>query len=50
MYEYGAQFRNLIGQITDIAELDKVIYFVEGLKHATKTEVNYRVPANFEDA
>src|SRR5437868_1444130 len=33
-----------------MAELDKVTYFVEGLKHATKTEVNYRAPANFEDA
>ena len=50
VHEYGAQFRNLIGQITDIAELDKVTYFVEGLKHATKMEVNYRVPGNFEDA
>src|SRR5205085_4703365 len=50
VHEYGAQFRNLIGQITDMAELDKVTYFVEGLKHSTKMEVNYRAPANFEDA
>ena len=41
IYKYGAQFRNLIGQITDIAELDKVTYFVKGLKHVTKTEINY---------
>jgi len=49
VYEYRVQFRNLIRQITDMAELDKVTYFVEGLKHSTKMEVNYRAPANFEN-
>jgi hypothetical protein len=50
VHEYGAHFRNLIGQITDMADLDKVTYFIEGLKPATKMEVNYQSPANFEDA
>ena len=48
--EYGTQFRNIIGQISDIAELDKVTYFIEGLKPATKMEVAYQAPDNFEDA
>jgi hypothetical protein len=33
-----------------MAELDKVTYFVEGLKPATKMEINYRAPATFEEA
>ena len=31
-------------------ELDKVSYFIDGLKSATKMEVNYQAPATFEDA
>src|ERR1700741_1007538 len=48
--EYGMNFRNLIGQIDEIAEIDKVTYFIEGLKPATKMEVAYQAPDNFEDA
>src|SRR5438046_6855545 len=33
-----------------MVELDKITYFVEGLKHSTKMEVNYLPPANFENA
>ena len=31
-------------------ELDKVFYFIDGLKAATKMEVNYQAPETFEDA
>src|SRR6266511_1768300 len=48
--EYGAQFRNLIGQIDDMAEIDKVTYFLEGLKPATRMEVAYQSPDTFENA
>ena len=41
VHEYRAQFRNLIRQITDMDELDKIIYFVKRLKYLTKIEVNY---------
>ena len=30
-------------------ELDKVSYFIDGLKAATKMEVNYQAPETFED-
>jgi hypothetical protein len=33
--DYGMQFRNILGQIDDMAEPDKVAYFTEGLKPAT---------------
>ena len=46
MYE----FRNVIGQIEDIRELNKVMYFIDGLKQATKVEVNYKAPNNLEEA
>ena len=41
VHEYGSQFRNIIGQILNMEELDKVSYFIDGLKVATKMEVNY---------
>jgi Retrotransposon gag protein len=50
VHEYGVQFRSLMGQIENMEELDKVSYFIDGLKAATKMEVNYQAPANFEDA
>ena len=46
--EYGIRFRNTIGQIAEMAELDKVTYFIEGLKPATKMEVVYQAPEDFE--
>ena len=48
--EYGMAFRNLLGQIDDMAEADKIAYFVEGMKPATRMEVSYRSPATFEEA
>ena len=48
-WEYGMCFRNLIGQINEISKLDKVTYFVDELKQATKAEVNYQVPETFEN-
>jgi Retrotransposon gag protein. len=50
VHEYGVQFRNIIGQILNMEELDKVSYFIDGLKAATKMEVNYQAPETFEDA
>ena len=50
VHEYGTQFRNLVGQITVMEELDKVAYFVDGLKPATRMEVNYQSPETLDDA
>ena len=47
---YVYEFRNLVGQITGMGDLDQVMFFIEGLKQATRTEVNYRVPQNLEEA
>ncbi|CAG8612537.1 17527_t:CDS:2, partial [Cetraspora pellucida] len=46
---YASCFRNLLGQIEEIAKADKVMYFTEGLKNVTKTEVNYHVPENLNN-
>ena len=48
--EYSLRFRNIVGQINDMGELDQVTYFVEGLRPATQAEVNYRAPATLEEA
>ena len=48
--EYGMRFRNIIEQIETMNELDKVSYFVDGLKATTRMEIAYRSPENFEDA
>ena len=40
--DYGMKFRNLIEQIDDMNELDKVSYFINGLKDVTKKEISYR--------
>jgi hypothetical protein len=50
VHEYGTQFRNLVGQITAMEELDKVSYFIDGLKAATRMEVNYQAPETLDDA
>ena len=47
---YGLQFRNLVGQIENMGDLDQVAYFIEGLKPATKMEVSYKAPADLEEA
>ncbi|CAG8648700.1 6651_t:CDS:2, partial [Cetraspora pellucida] len=48
--EYAFRFRNLLEQIEEMHEADKVIYFTKGLKSATKAEVNYRAPNTLDDA
>jgi transposase InsO family protein len=47
---YVTQFRDLIGQIENMTELDKVHFFVEGLRHKTKQELHYRSPTTVSDA
>jgi hypothetical protein len=48
--EYVFNFRNLIGQIEGMGKLDQVSHFIDGLKHATQVEVNYRAPEAIKDA
>src|SRR5437763_5618307 len=48
--EYGSRFRNIVGQIENMNEIDKVTYFVEGLKPATRMEVAYQAPNTFDEA
>src|SRR5581483_5053808 len=48
--EYASQFRNLVSQIDDMHQLDRVAYFVEGLKPATRMEVSYKSPETLDDA
>jgi hypothetical protein len=50
VHEYGAQFRNIMGQIDGMGDLDQVTYFMDGLKSATKMEVSYQAPETFEAA
>ena len=33
-----------------MAELDKVLYFLDGLKPATRMEVSYKAPETFDEA
>src|SRR5262245_27520849 len=49
MHEYRTQFRNLVEQITAMEELDKIAYFINELKPATKMEVNYQSPEMFDE-
>ena len=48
--KYVYEFRNLIGQIEGMGELDQVMHFIDGLKQATKVEVNYKSPNTLEEA
>ena len=48
--DYIFRFRNLLEQISDMAEMDKVHYFIHGLKLRTRMEVNYRIINNLEEA
>ena len=48
--DYVYKFRNLVGQIEEMGQLDQVMHFVEGLKSATRVEVNYRAPDTLTDA
>ena len=44
------RFRNIIEQIENINELDKVSYFVDGLKGTIQRKIVYQVPVTFEEA
>ena len=48
--DYVYKFRNLVGQIEEMGQLDQVMHFVEGLKPVTRVEVNYRAPKTLADA
>lgn len=39
-----------MGQITKMAEENKVQYFIDGLKKETSAEMSYSAPKNSEDA
>src|SRR6185369_12715898 len=48
--DYTTKFQNLVEQIEDMGELDKVMHYVEGLKSATQQEVKYQTFQTLEDA
>ena len=48
--EYTTRFRNIMGQIEEMGELDKVNAFSDGLKLATRQEVKYQAPSTLEEA
>ena len=48
--EYVFEFRNLMGQIEQMHELDQIQHFVEGLKAQTRAKVNYKAPPTLEEA
>src|SRR5688572_14502481 len=48
--EYVYKFRNLMEQISNMDEMDKVMHFVNGLKLATQVKVNYNMPWTLEMA
>ena len=50
MQKYVYKFRNLVGQIEGMGELDQVMHFIDGLKQATRIEVNYKSPTTLEEA
>jgi len=50
IYDYVYAFRNLMGQVQDMGELDRITYFIEGLRTETKREINYQAPKNLEAA
>ncbi|CAF1505899.1 unnamed protein product, partial [Didymodactylos carnosus] len=47
---YVYDFRNILGQIDSMDEMDKVMYFQEGLRGRAKAEVGYRAPTTLNDA
>ncbi|CAG8665329.1 15384_t:CDS:2, partial [Dentiscutata heterogama] len=48
--QHQQYLRNILGQVESMDEADKILYFTEGLKAATKAEVSYRSPENLEEA
>ena len=43
------EFRTLLGQINDMGEADKVLYFAEGLKDCIRAEIHARCPASLDE-
>ena len=48
--EYATQFLELVGQIDDISEGEKVLHFTNRLKSQTRMEVIYKTPSTLERA
>jgi transposase InsO family protein len=48
--DYVTKFRTLVGQVEQMAELDQVHYFINGLKQQTKKEVKYQSPDSINRA
>jgi len=48
--DYATQFRNLVGQIDGMHDLDQVSYFIDGLKSNIKMEIKYRNPDSLNNA
>jgi hypothetical protein len=48
--KYVYEFRNLVGQIEGMEELDQVMLFIDGLKQATRIKVNYKSSNTLEEA
>lgn len=48
--DYVYEFRNIVGQIKEMAEDDKITYFIDGLKPRTREEINYMAPETLENA
>ncbi|CAG8439411.1 17262_t:CDS:10 [Cetraspora pellucida] len=46
---FAASIKNLLSQIDEMHEADKIMYFTEGLKGATKAEINYHVSETLND-
>jgi len=50
VHDYATQFRNLVGQIDGMHDLDQVSYFIDGLKSNIKMEIKYRNPDSLNNA
>lgn len=48
--DYVYRFRSIMGQIEDMAELDKIDHFISGLRPMTAAEVNYQCPQTLSSA
>jgi hypothetical protein len=48
--DYTTQFQDIVGQITDMSDLDQVTQYSEGLKPSTRMEIDYQAPANLTQA
>jgi len=48
--KYVTDFRNIVEQVKDMSETDKIMTFMEGLRPATQAEVDYHMPERLEEA